>query len=139
VWGRAADRVRNGLTPISITSNRKATPTRRPSRPIAWCARRTRGGQRGGPPGQGGFANRGNRSGPRGRPGGGQGNGQSRAKGQNQGGGQPGNGPRRDGPPRGEADGNVAPREVDGNRAPREEANGNIAPRNPVVPHDDDD
>ena len=99
-----------------------------------------RGGQRGGP-GQGGFANRGNRSGPRGRPGGGQGNGQFRAQGK--GGGQAGaqgNGPRRSGPPRGEADGNVAPRdEVDGNRAPREEANGNIAPRNPVVPHDDDD
>jgi len=102
-----------------------------------------RGGQRGGPPGQGGFANRGNRSGPRGRPGGGQGNGQFRAKGNNQGGGHggthgAGNGPRRNGP-RGEADGNVAPREVDGNQAPREEANGNIAPRNPVVPHDDDD
>ncbi len=102
-----------------------------------------RGGQRGGPPGQGGFANRGNRSGPRGRPGGGQGNGQFRAKGHNQGGGQggahgAGNGPRRNGP-RGEADGNVAPREVDANQAPREEANGNIAPRNSVVPHDDDD
>ena len=104
-----------------------------------------RGGPRGGPPGPGGFANRGNRSGPRGRPGGGQGNGQFRAKGGGQDG---GNGPRRNGPPRGEADGNVAPREadgnrapreVDGNRAPREEANGNIALRNPVVPRDDDD
>jgi len=105
-----------------------------------------RGGQRGGPPGQGGFANRGNRSGPRGRPGGGQGNGQFRG---NNGGGQAvGNGPRRKGPPRGEADGNVAPREadgnrapreVDGNRAPREEANGNVAARYPGLPRDDDD
>jgi 23S rRNA pseudouridine2605 synthase len=112
-----------------------------------------RGGQRGGPPGQGGFANRGNRSGPRGRPGGGQGG----AQGGGQGGGQfrgngpgpgAGNGPRRKGPPRGEADGNVAPREadgnrapreVDGNRAPKEEANGNVAARYPGLPRDDDD
>jgi 23S rRNA pseudouridine2605 synthase len=103
------------------------------------------GGSRGGPPGQGGFANRGNRSGPRGRPGGVQGNGQFRAKGAGHG---DGNGQRRSGPPRGEADGNVAPREadgnrapreVDGNRAPREEANGNVAPRNAVIPRDDDD
>jgi 23S rRNA pseudouridine2605 synthase len=104
-----------------------------------------RGGQRGGPPGQGGFANRGNRSGPRGRPGGGQGGGQFRGNVPGQG---AGNGPRRKGPPRGEADGNVAPREadgnrapreVDGNRAPREEANGNIAARYPGLPRDDDD
>jgi 23S rRNA pseudouridine2605 synthase len=104
-----------------------------------------RGGQRGGPPGQGGFANRGNRSGPRGRPGGGQGGGQFRGNGPGQG---AGNGPRRKGPPRGEANGNVAPREadgnrapreVDGNRAPREEANGNIAARYPGLPRDDDD
>jgi 23S rRNA pseudouridine2605 synthase len=103
-----------------------------------------RGGQRGGPLGQGGFANRGNRSGPRGRPGGGQPNGQFngqfRGKGGAQGmGNSGGKGPRRQGQPRGEANGNVAPPEADGNRAPREEANGNVAARNPVVPRDDDD
>jgi 23S rRNA pseudouridine2605 synthase len=91
------------------------------------------GGARGGPPGQGGFANRGSRNGPRGRPGGG---GAFRGKGGTQAG---GGGPRRNGPPRGEANGNVAPREPDGNRAPREDANGNVAPRNPVAAHDDDD
>jgi len=108
-----------------------------------------RGGQRGGPPGQGGFANRGNRSGPRGRPGGGQGAGQGGGQFRGNGPGPgAGNGPRRKGPPRGEADGNVAPREadgnrapreVDGNRAPREEANGNVAARYPGLPRDDDD
>ncbi len=100
-----------------------------------------RGGQRGGAPGQGGSGNRGNRSGPRGRPGGGQGNGQFRGKGGGQGGGgnSLGNGPRRNGQPRGEVNGNVALPEVDGNRASRDEPNGNIAVRNPVVPRDDDD
>jgi 23S rRNA pseudouridine2605 synthase len=102
------------------------------------------GGSRGGPPGQGGYANRGNRGGPRGRPGGGQGGGQFRGKGGAAGGG----GQRRGSQPRGEADGNVAPREadgnrapreIDGNRAPREEVNGNVAPRLPGLPRDDDD
>jgi len=97
------------------------------------------GGQaaaRGGAPGQGGYANRNNRGGPRGRPAGGNpgGNGGAfRGKGGQQG------GPRRNGPPRGEVNGNVAPREPDGNRAPREDANGNVAPRNPVAVRDDDD
>ena len=50
-----------------------------------------------------------------------------------------GNGPRRNGQPRGEANGNVALPEVDPNRAPRDEPNGNVALRNPVVPRDDDD
>jgi 23S rRNA pseudouridine2605 synthase len=96
------------------------------------------GGGRNGPQGQGGYANRGNRNGPRGRPGPGNGAGAGAGAFRGKGGPQGGGGQRRNGP-RGEADGNVAPREPDGNRAPREEANGNVALRNPVVVHDDDE
>jgi 23S rRNA pseudouridine2605 synthase len=86
-------------------------------------------------PNEGGFANRGNRSGPRGRPGGGgkQGGGQFRGKG--------GQGPQRNRPnrpPGVEADGNVAPSAGDANRAPRE-VDGNVARPEPAKPRDDDD
>jgi hypothetical protein len=85
-------------------------------------------------PNEGGFANRGNRSGPRGRPGGGkQGGGQFRGKG---GQGPPRNRPHR--PPGVEADGNVAPSGGDANRAPRE-VDGNVARPEPAKPRDDDD
>ncbi len=98
---------------------------------------------------EGGHASRGNRSGPRGRPGGK--GGQFRGKG-----GPPGPHRQQRGPMRGgEVDGNVPPREadgnrvrseVDGNRAPPEinikraprEVDGNIAPPSTAVPRDDD-
>jgi translation initiation factor IF-2 len=75
-----------------------------------------------GPPGnEGAFNPRGNRSGPRGRPGG-KGGGGFRGKG------GPSNRPRQGGP-RGEANGNVAP--------PRE-ADGNVAPPPTGLPRDED-
>ena len=85
---------------------------------------------------EGGFGHRGNRSGPRGRPGaGGQGKGH---------GGPPGGGPPRGKPHKskrqgGEADGNVAPREANADRASRAEVNGNVAPPPKAVPRDDDE
>ncbi|MEO8754510.1 MAG: pseudouridine synthase [Casimicrobiaceae bacterium] len=89
-------------------------------------------------PNEGGFANRGNRSGPRGsRPGGGQpgkggGGGQFRGKG--------GAGPNRQRqgkPGGGEADGNVMPAGGDARPAPRE-VDGNIALPEAAKPRDDD-
>ncbi len=88
------------------------------------------GGPRGAGPGAGGFAARGNRSGPRGRPGGaGKGNG------------VPGRGKHAHGPQRhrqaGEANGNVAP-SADG-RPASDEANGNVALPPTRAPRDDDE
>jgi len=80
--------------------------------------------------GEGGFASRGNRSGPRGRPGSGGGAGGGKGGGQFRGkGGQGGPNPHRPAQPRprgGEADGNVAPRGAEGHAAPAE-ADGNRA------------
>ena len=87
-------------------------------------------------PNEGGFANRGNRSGPRGRPGGGgppgKGGGQFRGKG------GPGpNRPRHGKPGGGEADGNVMPAAGDARPAPRE-VDGNVAVPEAPKPRDDD-
>ena len=91
----------------------------------------------GAPRGPGGnFNPRGNRNGPRGPGGGGQfrGKGQGQAQGQGQG----NAGPRQNRGPRGEADGNVAPRDAGAKRASRPDADGNVALPKPPVSHDED-